>query len=87
MDRGEKLSRGRSNQAQRMDLRTFQSVPYGGVFPASCGVLNVRSGLSFPRIATMLDVGRVPRSPAGAVADYYADVEANACKWLSHGLV
>ncbi len=87
MDRGEKLSPRASEKAQWMDLNKLLWLRSATEVSTSRGELACRSGLAFPRLVTLLDVGRVPRRPLGTVADYYAAADAAACKWLNHGLV
>jgi len=87
MDRGEKLRPAASNAAQWLDLRATQVRYPDTLGTGSRGELAVRSGLAWPRIPTMLDVGGIPSSPVGHVADYHDGADQAAQRWLGHGLV
>lgn len=78
MDRGEKLRVG----CERIDLRRRESVWSSKYTPATVGDWVIRSGLTFPRVPTSLDVAGMPHAPTGRVTDYHEGAEREMQKWL-----
>lgn len=74
MDRGERI---RKQNADRIPLPTSP-----GDSGELRGVLVLRSGLSFPRMPSVLDLEGCNGSRLGVVVDYYDGVREAEARWL-----